>query len=86
MKKNKYNFPQRATNSNNPIYNQYVEDMYYENEYHGPKEPDMRENTPKWKRNGRIDLFHEQDDNTDPHQDPYTVAEHYYERKTMPHG
>ena len=37
-------------------------------------------------KNGRIDIYHQRHDSTDPHDDPYTVAEHYYERTTMTHG
>lgn len=86
MKKNRYNFPRRATNSNNVEYNQYVEDMYFVDTLpeNSKKEPQMK--TSDWKKNGRIDIYHEKDDSTDPHDDPYTVAEHYYERTTMPHG
>ena len=50
MKKNKYNFPRRATNSNNTEYNRYVEDMYFADEYAGPLDPEDTEQTPRWKR------------------------------------
>ena len=82
MKKNRNNFPRRAANSNNVAYNQYVEDMYFADTLseNSKKEPQMK--TSDWKKNGRIDICHEKDDSTDLH----TVAEHYYERTTMPHG
>ena len=86
MKKNKYNFPRRATNSNNTQYNQYVEDMYFLQEYNGPLTVPDTERTPRWKKNGRLDIYHEPDDNTDYHQDPYTVAQHFIDRTEMPHG
>ena len=38
MKKNSYNFPRRASNSNNTMYNQYVEDMYFEEDTTGTLE------------------------------------------------
>lgn len=86
MKKNKYNFPRRATNSNNEEYNQYVEDMYFLEEYNGPLTVSDAERTPEWKKNGRTDIWHEPDDNTDYHEDPYTVAQHYIDRTQMPLG
>ena len=86
MKKNKYNFPRRATNSNNPVYNQYVEDVYFSEDYNGKFQPDEKENTPRWKNNGRMDIFHTPYDNTDCHDDPYTVAQHYIDRTRRPHG
>jgi len=86
MKKNRYNFPKKATNSNNTEYNQYVEDMYYADYVppHTKTDPEMKKSG--WKKNGIIDVYHESHDSTDPHDDPYTVAEHYYERTTMTHG
>lgn len=86
MKKNKYNFPRRATNSNNTLYNQFVEDMYFENEYDGPFSVPDTERNPKWKENHRLDVYHESDDNTDYYQDPATVAQHFMDRTQMPHG
>ena len=85
MKKNKYNFPQRATNSNNTQYNQYVEDMYFENEYL-PKPTTNKKVTADWRNNGRIDVYHDEIDDGEINQDPYTVAQHYYDRTTMPYG
>ena len=86
MKKNKYNFPRYATNSNNPIYNRYVEDMYFEDDYRGPLCPQESEQTPHWKKNGRIDVYHEPYDNTDYHEDPYTVAQKYMDRRQFTNG
>jgi len=86
MKKNRYNFPRRATNSNNTEYNQYVEDMYFDNILPEDSKKDPQMKTSDWKKNGRIDIYHQRHDSTDPHDDPYTVAEHYYERTTMTHG
>ncbi|MBR5521534.1 MAG: hypothetical protein IKU54_06005 [Oscillospiraceae bacterium] len=85
MNKNKYNFPRKAANSNNRIYNRYVENMYYEDEYEHPRKGDVHENTPQWKKNGRIDVYHSEEDNTDPHQSPYTVAQHYIDRTSRPY-
>lgn len=85
-KKNRYNYPRYATNSNNTEYNQYVEDMYFAEvvpEY-ATEDPQMRKSG--WKENGRIDIFHERHDSTDPHDDPFSVAEHFFERTTMTHG
>lgn len=86
MKKNRYNFPRHAVNSNNTQYNQYVEDMYFADTMpeNIVKNPQMK--TSGWKKNGITDIYHEKNDSTDPHDDPYTVAEHYYERTTMTHG
>lgn len=84
MKKNKYNFPRRATNSNNTQYNQYVEDMYFANEYK-PEETNHK-TTAQWRNNGRIDMYHDEIDDGQISQDPYTVAQHFYDRTTMPHG
>ncbi|MBQ8605052.1 MAG: hypothetical protein IJ410_09460 [Oscillospiraceae bacterium] len=86
MKKNKYNFPKHATNSNNEIYNQFVEDMYYDENFDGPLTVDDNERPPKWKKNGKLDIYHAHYDNTDPHMDPYTVAQHYIDRTQRPHG
>ena len=86
MKKNRYNFPQHATNSNNNIYNRYVENMFYTDEYDGPFTPDDSEKTPKWKKNGRYDIYHSPYDNTDMHQDRRTVAQHYIDRTARPNG
>ena len=86
MNKNRYNFPEKARNSNNMQYDRYVEDMYYTEDYAGPADVSEEERTPRWKKNGRLDIFHEPDDNTDWHQDPYTVAQHYIDRTRRPHG
>lgn len=86
MKKNKYNFPRRATNSNNSEYNRYVEDMYFSDDYSGPLEPEDTEQTPCWKRNGIKDIYHEPYDNTDYHEDPYTVAQKFMDRRFFTHG
>ena len=86
MKKNRYNFPRRATNSNNPVYNQYVEDVYFSD--HMPNEitESCGRKNVAWKNNGRTDVYHDELDDITIHQDPETVAQHYYERTTMPHG
>ena len=86
MKKNKYNLPRHATNSNNTIYNQYVEDMFYADDYNGNPAGDEGEHTPRWKKNGRHDIYHTPYDNTDMHQDAATVAQHYIDRTSRPHG
>ena len=86
MKKNRYNFPRSATNSNNTMYNRYVENVYYSDEYNGTFHPDESERTPRWKKNGRYDLYHESGDNTDMHQDAHTVAQHYIDRTSRTHG
>ena len=86
MKKNRYNFPRHATNSNNPIYKKYVEDMYFSDDYDGPISVSDTERTPQWKKNGRLDIYHEPDDNTDYHEDPYTVAQKFMDRSQFTHG
>lgn len=86
MKKNKYNFPKHATNNNNQIYRQFVEDVYYDDTFDGPVHVDDSERTPQWKKNNRLDIFHTEYDNTDMHVDPYTVAQHYIDRTSRPHG
>ena len=86
MKKNKYNFPRRATNSNNTVYNQYVEDMYFEGDYTQPEEVESKKIVADWRKNGRIDLYHDEIDGNGVYQDPYTVAQHFYDRTSMPHG
>ena len=82
MKKNDYNFPRRATNSNNTQYNQYVEDMYFENSYEPPK---GKKAVADWRKNGRIDIYHDELDQGQIWEDPYTVAQHFYDRTTMPY-
>ena len=84
--KNKYNFPRHATNSNNPVYNQYVEDVYFEEDYVQPKETQNKKIVADWRKNGRIDLYHDETDGNGVYQDPYTVAQHFYDRTTMPYG
>ena len=85
MKKNSYNFPRRATNSNNTQYNQFVEDMYFENSYN-PSQPHNKKAVADWRKNGRVDLYHDEIDGDEIYQDPYTVAQHFYDRTTMPYG
>ena len=84
MKKNNYNFPRRATNSNNPQYNQYVEDMYFDGDYPHPQP--KRTRGDNWRKNGITDMYHDELDDGSIYQDPYTVAQHFYDRTTMPYG
>ncbi len=86
MKKNKYNFPRHATNSNNAEYNGFVEAMYFDEDYSMSPYPPDTEQTPQWKKNGRLDIYHDPYDNTDYHEDPYTVAQKFVDRRQMPHG
>lgn len=86
MKKNRYNFPRRATNSNNTEYSQFVEDMYFEGNHTPPKEVENRKKVAHWRKNGIPDYYHDETDGNGVYQDPYTVAQHYYDRTTMPHG
>ena len=86
MKKNRYKIPGYAANTNNKEYNRYVEDMYFENRDGLTPPPPDTEQTPRWKRNGRLDIYHDPYDNTDYHEDPYTVAQKFIDRTRMPHG
>ena len=86
MKKNRYNFPHHATNSNNSQYNRFVEEMYYEDNYTKPAETVNGKKVAPWRKNGRVDLYHDETDGNGVYQDPYTVAQHFYDRTTMPHG
>lgn len=81
MKKNKYNFPKVATNSDNSIYNRYVEDKYFENTKSNVK----NKNSENWKHNKRLDYYHlPLDDNDDFEEDPYTVAQNFIDRTQFP--
>ena len=60
--------------------------MYFADTFPEESKRTPHAKTAQWKKNGRIDIFHERHDGTDPDDDPYSVAEHYYERTTMPYG
>ncbi len=87
MKKKNYSFPRRELYGNNHLYNRYVEAEYFNDDTDRltPPPPDT-EQTPRWKNNNRLDIFHTPYDNTDYHEDPYTVAQKFIDRTEMPHG
>ena len=70
MKKNRYNFPQQTSN--------YMEDGFNVEEYPQAKRK-------SWRNNGITDIYHDEIADGQIHQDPYTVAQHFYDRTTMPY-
>lgn len=84
MKKNKYNFPRYASNSNNSIYNQFVNDMYYNEVDEKDRYNEKNKNNENWTKNGRIDLYHQAKDDDVFEEDPYTVAQKFIDRTQFP--
>lgn len=84
MKKNKYNFPRYASNSNNSIYNQFVNDFYYEDINSKHTDNKKEKNNENWTKNGRIDLYHQNKDGDVFEEDPYTVAQKFIDRTQFP--
>ena len=84
MKKNKYNFPRYASNSNNSIYNQFVNDMYYDEVDEKDIDRKRHKNNEKWTKNGRIDIYHQNKDDEIFEEDPYTVAQKFIDRTQFP--
>ena len=83
--KNKYNFPQHATNSNNNEYNEYVEDLFFETEKYGYEPKNVKsDKNRKHLCNGRIDIYHNQSDSENFQEDPYTVAQKFINRTQFP--
>ena len=85
MKKNKYNFPRYATNSNNTQYNRWVEEEYFRDEPQQPVRGDEA-NRKERRKPEEGHLYFDPMASDDYQEDPYTVAQHFEDRTERPNG
>lgn len=69
------------------MYNRYVEDLYNCDYYGGPNcgvnECDLHDD--KYRKNKKIDEYHQPKDGETYTQDPYTVAQNFLDRTQFPY-
>ena len=89
--KDKYNFPKHAHNSNNHLYNQWVEAQFYNGFYCGGDEfcSDWDGISPvpeEFDTNYKTDEYRQPKDGNGFQEDAYTVAQKFIDRTQFPLG